>query len=121
MGRKIGFPTANLDVSSVPSSTKTGVYAAKLFLANPNENASQPPLIGALYYGPRLVMNETKNVLEVHILNFNQQLYSKTLWFSLSGYIRDVIHFKSLEEVTNQLTKDCKDVQEFFKHNSINH
>lgn len=121
MGRKIGFPTANLDVDAVPPQTKTGVYAARIFLSNPETHLNQEPLVGALYFGPRLVMNETKNVLEVHILNFNQQLYGKTLWFSLNGFVRDVIHFKSLKEVTNQLTLDCKHVQQFFANSKNSH
>lgn len=124
-GRSIGFPTLNLDPSALPPDTKPGVYASFVYLNNPasTEKISlktseiEKPIQGALYFGPRLVMNETATVLEIHLLNFNQELYDQKIWFVTKDYIRDVIHFKSLEELTLQLTIDCKNVSKLLSKN----
>lgn len=116
-GRTIGFPTINLDPLAIPQDTPPGVYAASLHLLNPTDLASTtdpatsptaPPekLIGALYFGPRLVKGETHNVLEIFILDFDQEVYGQRIEFSLQKFIRPVLDFTSLEELKIQLQKD---------------
>jgi FAD synthase len=103
-GRKIGFPTINLDPAVVPQDTPQGVYASRLKIVDRE-------YLGALYFGPRLVKGETHNVLEIFILDFSAEIYGQTVQFSLGKFIRPVLHFNSLEELQQQLQKDIAAVR----------
>jgi riboflavin kinase / FMN adenylyltransferase len=104
LGRTIGFPTLNLDPAILPDNQQEGVYASTIRYDNRS-------YIGALYVGPRLVMDETKRVLEIHLLNFDQIIYGKSIRFQLGRYIRDVQDFGSFEELKIQLIADRKAVE----------
>ncbi|MBI2641667.1 riboflavin kinase, partial [Candidatus Roizmanbacteria bacterium] len=95
-GRKIGFPTINLDPKVLTHEIKEGVYAAEVLYQNRIYK-------GALYFGPRLVKNETHTVLEIHIINFAKQIYTKLVKFRLRTFIRAVMNFKSMEELQKQI------------------
>lgn len=104
-GRTIGFPTINLDPSVIPQDTPTGVWAATVNIADKTYQ-------GALYFGPKTHTNDASNILEIFILDFNQDIYGQKVQFSLQKFIRPVLHFTSLPELTNQLTKDIAAVRE---------
>ncbi len=101
IGRRIGFPTINLDPLVFPSNKKEGVYAA--FVRHNNVT-----YCAALYSGPRLVLGETKKVLEVHIMNFEQEIYGNTIEFKIKEYVREVKNFPSLDKLQQQLKKDVQ-------------
>jgi riboflavin kinase/FMN adenylyltransferase len=107
LGRTIGFPTVNLDASILPIDTKPGVYAAATEIDGQH-------FAGALYYGPRLVLNETITVLEIHILDFSQEIYGKILSFQLDHWVRGVLDFDTFPELQEQLEKDIRDVRAHF-------
>lgn len=110
IGRKIGFPTANIKIpepyKQVP---KDGVYAV------------QVKLNGDLFYGMLNIGSRptieptlrTKNI-EVHILNFDKKIYNQTITISFHKRIRDEKKFNGLEELTQQLEKDKKIIKQFF-------
>lgn len=110
IGRKIGFPTANIKIpepyKQVP---KDGVYAV------------QVKLNGDLFYGMLNIGSRptieptlrTKNI-EVHILNFDKKIYNQTITISFHKRIRDEKKFNGLEELTQQLEKDKKVIKQFF-------
>lgn len=110
IGRKIGFPTANIKIpepyKQVP---KDGVYAV------------QVKLNGDLFYGMLNIGSRptieptlrTKNI-EVHILNFDKKIYNQTITVSFHKRIRDEKKFNGLEELTMQLEKDKKVIKQFF-------
>ena len=104
-GRIIGFPTINLEASTIPDKTQTGVYSSIVKYAGTTYK-------GALYYGPRLVKNETKNVLEIHILDFNKEIYGEEIEFKLSRFIRVVQNFSGLEDLKHQLQIDISTVRQ---------
>lgn len=99
LGRTLGFPTANLDVTILNHVTKEGVYAANIRIGSKS-------YIGALYLGPRLVLNETKRVLEIFLLDFDGDLYGQTLEFQLGAFVREPMDFESLDALINQLEVD---------------
>ena len=103
-GRQIGFPTINLDPKVMPLGAAEGVYAAQVKIID-------KVFAGALYFGPRSVKNEVFNVLEIHILDFSQEIYGETVYFKVGTFIRPVIHFTKLEELTVQLMKDIAEIQ----------
>lgn len=104
-GQSIGFPTVNLSPTIISAQTATGVYSS---VVKYNEKEYR----GALYYGPRLVKNETKNVLEIYILDFNKEIYGEEIRFKLGKFIRGVKNFNSLIELKRQLQKDITVVKQ---------
>ena len=111
IGRKIGFPTANIDVDSeVKLLPKTGVYGVEVELQDGTckegmLNIGKNPTVGTINDGTSI---------EVHIFDFNQDLYGQSLTLRLRKRYRDEQKFESLEELTNQLKKDEAAVRSFF-------
>lgn len=99
LGRTLGFPTANLDVAILDHVTQDGVYAA-------NVRIDSQAYKGALYIGPRLVLDETKRVLEIFVLDFDGDLYGKTLEFQLGTFVRGPMDFDSFDALITQLEAD---------------
>lgn len=108
-GKKIGFPTVNLSSHILHSSQKQGVYASYVKYKNVLYK-------GALFFGQRLVKNETDVVLEIYILNFNQEIYGKTIEFTIDRFIRPPLSFTSMEHLKLQIKKDIEQVQNSKKH-----
>ncbi len=104
LGRKLGFPTANLDLNVWPASCKSGVYAA--FVRYKNKSYKS-----ALYFGPRMVLGETQNVLEIYILDFKKEIYGQTLFWQIGKFIRPPMDFSSLEALKIQLQKDVEEIR----------
>lgn len=102
IGRKIGYPTANIQV---PDKTKLipteGVYAVKLFLPGGEEKK------GMLYIGrlPEFNASDTPTI-EVNIFDFEGELYDVAIKMELMKFIRPYIRFENEEELKLQLEKD---------------
>src|SRR5690242_2633767 len=92
LGRTIGFPTLNLDASIMPKDFQQGIYACTVVIEGKQYK-------GALYFGPRLVVGETKDVLEIHVLDFSKEIYGKEVEFEIGKYIRPIANFASLQEM----------------------
>lgn len=103
-GRTIGFPTINLDPSVIPQHMQQGVYAAIV-----KHQGKQ--YIGALYLGPRLVVGETKTVLEIHLLDFDKEIYGENVSFQIKDFVRGILDFASFDEMKQQLQKDITAIQ----------
>jgi riboflavin kinase / FMN adenylyltransferase len=105
LGRTIGFPTLNLNAAVVDQNLPQGVYGAEVKI-----NGQR--YIGALYFGPRLVLNETKLVLEIFVLDFDQEVYGQEVEFSLHEQVRGIMPFASFEALKTQLQLDVTDVRQ---------
>lgn len=110
IGRKIGFPTANIKIpepyKQVP---KDGVYAVRVKLNGDS-------YFGMLNIGSRPTIDpelKTKNI-EVHILNFDQKIYNQTVTVVFVKRIRDEKKFNGLEDLARQLEKDKKEILQLF-------
>ncbi len=98
-GHALGFPTANLDPKLLAHVEKAGVYTCVVHLGSQNYG-------GVLYLGPRITLGETKRVLEIHLLDFNQDIYGQVLTFEIGSFIRPPMDFSSVDELKNQLRAD---------------
>ncbi len=98
-GRTVGYPTVNLDPEIVSQPMRRGVYSAEVRVKDKTYK-------GALYYGPRLVKNETNTVLEIFILDFGEEIYGEEIGFKLGKYIRGVMQFNSMEDLKKQIKTD---------------
>jgi riboflavin kinase/FMN adenylyltransferase len=102
LGRKLGFPTANIEASDkhkiIPG---YGVYAVKVKL-NSNEYN------GMLNIGTRPTFNNNADnrSIEVNIFDFEDNIYGKDITLKFVGKIRDEQKFENIEMLVNQLEKD---------------
>ena len=105
VGRKLGFPTANIQVDEpfkiIPG---IGVYAVWVYLDDKRYK-------GMLYIGDRPTLNNGSNItLEVNILDFSGDIYNKELTVAFIHHVRGDIKFNSLDELIVQLKHDRETV-----------
>ena len=105
IGRKIGFPTANLFIEEsyklIPSD---GIYAVSVDFKSgqlKDENAK-----GMAYIGHRPTINGMSRNIEVHIFDFSEDIYGETIRINFLEYFRDDQKFNSLDELKEQLGRD---------------
>ncbi len=102
LGRKIGFPTANIEfLSPLDPLPETGVYACLV-------NLGDQWLKGVANFGYRPTVDGHKLVFEVHILDFSENIYGKILQISLAGLIRKEKRFGDLAELSSQIMMDIQ-------------
>ncbi|MBL4559401.1 MAG: bifunctional riboflavin kinase/FAD synthetase [Labilibaculum sp.] len=102
LGHTIGFPTANIDPQeSYKLVPKDGVYAVKV-------DVDDKRYLGMLNIGVRPTVNNQldNRSIEVHILDFNQDIYYKNITIHFYQRIRNEQFFASLDELKAQLAKD---------------
>ena len=102
LGRKLGFPTANIEASDknkiIPG---YGVYAVKVELNGADYN-------GMLNIGTRPTFNNNADnrSIEVNIFDFEEDIYGKEIILKFIGKIRDEKKFETMEMLVYQLEKD---------------
>ncbi|MCG5510756.1 bifunctional riboflavin kinase/FAD synthetase [Ectothiorhodospira lacustris] len=106
-GRPLGFPTANLRLGPSPMAVR-GVYAVEVF-GLPGE-----PLQGVANAGTRPTLGGIQNRLEVHLFDFDGDLYGRHLHVDLLHRLRDEQRFPSLEALREQITLDATQARQFF-------
>jgi len=102
MGKKIGFPTCNIDLSDYIIA-KPGVYAVSV-----NINGIRKNLNGIANLGYRPTFNQKKILLEVNIFNFTRNLYNKKLTVEFKKFIRGEKKFKGVDQLRKQIKMDLK-------------
>jgi riboflavin kinase/FMN adenylyltransferase len=105
-GKTIGYPTANIDISSIEIDVQPGVYSAKAKLKT-EEKWHQ----AILFFGPKKTFDQIENTLEVHILDFDQEIYNQALEFTIEDFVRGPIKFNSVEELVGQIKTDISQVR----------
>ena len=104
VGRKIGFPTANIETSDkhkiIPG---YGVFAVKIIVNNKNYN-------GMLNIGSRPTFNKNADSrsIEVNIFDFSDNIYNHEITLIFIDKIRDEQKFSGVEMLVKQLRKDKK-------------
>lgn len=104
-GTAIGYPTANVRVSSsyklIP---QNGVYAVWVYV-------DKIKYAGMLNIGYNPTFEDKKWSMEVHILNFNKNIYHHKILISFCSRIREEMKFENVTSLVNQLTKDERKVR----------
>ena len=108
LGRTIGFPTANIkieeDYKLIP---KKGAYIVTSTINN-------SLVKGIMNIGLNPTVQGENLSIEIHFLDFDQDLYGKKITVNLLQYLREEQKFNSLEELTNQLQLDKTTALEYF-------
>lgn len=110
MGRRIGFPTANIRLweryKVIPTD---GVYAVRVHI-------DERQFDGMLYIGNRPTFHEDSHIsIEVNIIDFNEDVYNKTITVEFVSFVRPDIKFAGVEPLVAQINKDKKAVIEKLK------
>lgn len=100
LGRKINFPTINLyikeDYKLIP---KTGVYIVKTIL-------NQKTIYGIMNIGIRPTVSGKGQTIEIHLLDYQGNLYGLKMQIEVLKRLRDEHKFNSVEELVRQIKKD---------------
>ncbi|MDB5211462.1 MAG: bifunctional riboflavin kinase/FAD synthetase, partial [Sediminibacterium sp.] len=110
LGRTIGYPTANLHISSeeklIPGN---GVYAVTVVK---RESSVVSYLKGMMNIGVRPTVDGKKRVIEVNIFDFDEDIYGQSLQVHLHHYLRGEEKFNGRDALKEQLRKDKLDALE---------
>lgn len=110
LGRSIGFPTANLQLTAdyklVP---KNGVYIVQSTLHGKT-------VYGMMNIGNNPTVDGTMQHLEVHFFNWNDDLYQQTIRVELLYKTREEIKFDSVEDLKIQLELDQQEIERWLKN-----
>lgn len=101
LGRTIGFPTANLRLGELVE-PKYGVYAVTVLVDR------HEPYNGVANFGCRPTVGSDVPLLEVHLLNFDGDIYGETIEVAFVDFIRPEQKFDGLEALQKQIAIDCK-------------
>jgi riboflavin kinase/FMN adenylyltransferase len=102
-GRKLGFPTANLNVEKIKLLPKYGVYAG---YTNRGE-------LAAINIGENPTFENKTKTVEVHIIDLvgKKDLYGEEIVICLTKFIREDKKFKSLDNLKMQISKDIENIK----------
>jgi len=110
LGRTINFPTANLaineDYKLIP---KIGVYAVEIYYKNQK-------YFGMMNIGMRPTINGLNKTIEVHVFDFNKNIYGEKLIIKFVKKIREEQKFESFEQLKEQLERDKKTTINLFRN-----
>ncbi len=129
LGRKLGYPTANLKITNeekiIPGNGIYAVYAEVLYEGKsissyqfpvpgnlPSGQAGGKPvtgngrLKGMMSIGFRPTVDGKKRVIEVNLFDFSEEIYGRTLTVYVKKYLRQEIKFDSLDELVKQIDQD---------------
>ena len=105
IGRKINFPTANIEIDEPKKLLpKSGVYAVEVIL-------NRKIYLGMLNIGYNPTIKNEKKSIEVNIFEFSEDIYNNKISINFIRRIRNEKKFKNLNELKKQLIKDKKKVK----------
>lgn len=104
-GRRLGYPTANLDVFSHCAVPAHGVYAVYASFAGTRHS-------GVANIGIRPTFGPGKTTIEVHILNFQGQIYGQEMSIEFVDHLRSERRFANQEALCGQIVEDVARARE---------
>ena len=100
IGRTIGFPTANVEVSEgYKLLPKNGVYLIQSII-------NKKQVFGMMNIGVKPTLIESSKTIEINFFDFEGNLYDKNIHVDIKQFIRDEVRFNSLELLKSQIQKD---------------
>ena len=111
IGRRMGFPTANLSVPQQKLLPANGVYAVSVTMPDGANRG------GMLCIGHRPTIEDEGEIsVETHIFDFDGNLYGESISVHFIGKLRDEKHFDSLDALQRQLALDATAAQSLISH-----
>jgi len=106
-GRNLGFPTANITLAD-SQVLRHGIYAVRVHMGSRIVH-------GAAYLGTRPTFDDGPPVLETFLLDYEGDLYGKTLEVEFIEYIRDDARFPDADSLIEQMRIDCEKSAQILK------
>lgn len=103
-GKKLGFPTANIDLNFNYLIPKDGVYLTNIIVKNKSYKS-----LTSIGYNPTFKGSSLR--VEVYIDNFNEDIYGEDIDLYFVRYLRPMITFDSIEELIEQMNIDLKELK----------
>lgn len=111
-GRLLGVPTANISLHRKVVPIR-GVFAVEMV------GLTENPLPGVANIGNRpTVDGDSRTLLEVHLLDFDQDIYGKTVEIRFLHKFRDEKQFANFEDLKTQIYQDIEAAKKFHTHNN---
>ena len=107
IGRTLDFPTANVGLNRHVSPV-AGIYAVKVW------GLTSEPLLGAANVGTRPAVGGKENRIEVHILDFNGDIYGRRIRVQFCHKLRNETNFPSLEALKQAIANDVLATRNYF-------
>jgi len=109
IGKKIGFPTINIELEEVPYDLSSGVYICLTKINGPEYKS-------VLHFGPKSIGTDDKKKIfcEVHLIDFNEDVYGEEIQIKLLKKIRDVREFLSERQLKEQIAQDVEITKKYF-------
>ena len=101
LGRRLGYPTANVDLRRKQSPVM-GIFAVRV------KGIGDAPLDGVASVGTRPTFDGSVPLLEVHIFDFDEDIYGRYIHVDVIGRIRDELKFDDAEQLIAQMDSDSK-------------
>jgi riboflavin kinase / FMN adenylyltransferase len=98
-GRELGYPTANMTLGDYQR-PKYGIYAVRVTL----DDGSEHPGVASL--GVRPTFDPPQELLETHLLDFDDDLYGRKIEVALHGFIREEQKFDSVDALVAEMRRD---------------
>ncbi len=104
-GKQLGFPTANLtvDTSSIP--VPEGVYACYVKVEGQRYRAAVSVGVSPLFEG------STTSNIEVHLIDFNEDIYDKTIEIEFVKCLRPMMKFSSIDELVDTVKQNIEETK----------
>jgi len=109
LGRQWGFPTANIFLQRLTSPVQ-GIYVVRL------HGIGDKSLPGVASIGTRPTVGGKQNLLEVHIFDFDQDIYGQHVRVEFCQKLRDEKHFATIDLLIEQIKHDAAAARNYFKH-----
>lgn len=118
VGRKLGFPTANVDHRGymVPAA---GVYAVRAAVDVPGAAPARTWIDGVANFGRRPTVDGLKLLLEVHLFDFTGDLYGHRLRVRFVEHLRPERRFDGLDALKAQIAEDARQARRIFNSNAV--
>ena len=110
-GRAMNFPTANIDFDESLMLPSLGVYAARAWLVDEPDKKYD----GVLNIGTRPTVDDSPKItVEIHMLDFDRDIYGRALCVEIFHFLRHISKFKDLGELKTTIAMDVENAKKFF-------
>jgi riboflavin kinase/FMN adenylyltransferase len=106
-GREWGFPTANINMKRKVIPLR-GIFAVEVF------GLDREPVFGVANLGTRPTVCGMRTLLEVHLFDFDEQIYGRRINVVFRHKIREELRFDSFDELKDQIGRDVISAKEYF-------